>query len=166
MTRWYPLHESDDEFLRAAPFRFAHTVTVPAPADSVWRVLTADDALTSWARGITGAQWTGARPFGVGTTRTVTIGHGLAALRERFYRWDETERMTFTAEAASRPGLRRFAEDISLEPWAGGTRVTWTFAVEAAPRLAPLLRAGRPMFRRTTAAWTAGIGRRVTRGAR
>ena len=88
MTRWYPLAESDDDFLCYAEFRFAHTVEVPVAAEHVWAAFSADDALVSFSRSITAAEWTSPRPFGVGTTRTVTVGHGAASLRERFYRWD------------------------------------------------------------------------------
>ncbi|GAB3452059.1 SRPBCC family protein [Actinophytocola sediminis] len=157
MTRWYPLAESDDEFLDRARFRLDHEVVLPAPADRVWQALTADDALVSWARGITGAEWTSPRPFGVGTTRTVTVGRGVAALRERFYRWETGHRMTFTATAASRPGIRRFAEDLVLTPDSASTRLRWIFAVDAQPWLAPLLNLTRPALARITAGWAAGV---------
>ncbi|OZM74453.1 MxaD family protein [Amycolatopsis antarctica] len=162
MTHWYPLAESDDDFLRTAGLRFAHTIGIDAPPEVVWRVLAADDALTSWARGITGTHWTSPRPFGVGTTRTVTVGHGVAALRERFYRWDENERMTFTVDAANRAGLRRFAEDLVLTVHSGGTLLTWTFAVETASWSAPAAALLRPFAHRTTAAWARGVARRVS----
>lgn len=157
MTRWHRLSPSDDTFLETSRFRFAHTVELPARPEQVWRVLTADGAPASWARGITAAVWTSSRPFGIGTTRTVTVGHGAAALRERFYRWDEGSRMTFSAEAANRPGLRRFAEDITLRAHSDATRLVWTFALEPHPALVPLLVSARPMVRRATAEWTREI---------
>lgn len=164
MTRWYPLTRSADEFFHAARFRFDHEVVIPAPAERVWQVLTADDALTAWARGITGAQWTSPRPFGVGTTRTVTVARGAAALREQFYRWEPGHRMTFTATAASRPGFRRFAEDLVLTPVEpSATRLRWVFAFDARPWLVPLLELARPALRRVTAAWTAGAAAHVAR---
>ncbi|GAB2735073.1 SRPBCC family protein [Amycolatopsis magusensis] len=162
MTRWYPLAEADDEFLASAPFRFVQAVDVPADAARVWRVLSADDALVSWSRLITGMDWTSPRPFGVGTTRAVTVGRA-ATLRERFYRWDEESRMTFTAEASSKPGFRRFAEDMALTPLTGGTRITWTFAIEPVPKAAPLLRLGRPAFQRVTAGWAKGLAEAIGR---
>ncbi|AXB43366.1 SRPBCC family protein [Amycolatopsis albispora] len=162
MARWYPLAESDDNFLRTARFRFPHEVHIAAPPERVWQVLAADDALVSWSKLITGAAWTSPRPFGVGTTRTVTVG-GVASLRERFYRWDEGSRMTFSAEAANRPGFRRFAEDLRLLPETGGTRLCWTFAVDAAPWLVPVLAASGPVLRRVTGGWASGVVSRVDR---
>jgi carbon monoxide dehydrogenase subunit G len=162
MTRWFALACTDDEFLRTAPIRFVHDVDVPAAPTRVWEVLASDDALVSWARGITGAEWTSPRPFGVGTTRTVTVGGRVAALRERFYRWDVGHRMTFTADASSAPGFRRFSEDVALAPTATGTRLTWTFAIEAAPWFAPLLTFARPLLHNITGGWARGVATHVS----
>lgn len=166
MTHWYPLAEIDDGFFETARFRFTPTVHAPASTSVVWETFSADDALVSWSRLITEAKWTSPRPFGVGTTRTVTIGHGAIALRERFYRWDEGTRMTFAAEAASRPGFRRFAEDIHLAPAVGGTRLTWTFVFDAEPWFTPLLQASRPALRWVTHGWAGGVVQRVHPTAR
>lgn len=162
VARWYPLTESDDDVFRTARFRFRHVVDIPAPPERVWQVLTADDALVSWTKLITGAEWTSPRPFGVGTTRTITVG-GVAALRERFYRWDEGERMTFSAEAASQPGFRRFAEDLLLTPDAGRTRLSWTFAVDAAPWLVPVLSSSRFVLHKVTGELVSLVEKEVRR---
>ncbi|WP_433621662.1 SRPBCC family protein [Nocardia sp. CA-120079] len=161
MTRWFPLADSDDTLIQNGPIRFRHSVIVPAEPERVWQLLTAADALVSWARGITGVDWITPRPFGIGTRREVTVGRGAAALRERFYRWDENKRLTFTVEAANRPGFRRFAEDITLEPHPDGTHLTWTFAAEAEPWFAALLFPARPLIHRVTRSWTEGITERV-----
>ncbi|MEU2001230.1 SRPBCC family protein [Rhodococcus sp. NPDC019627] len=161
MTRWYPLAAADDEFLQTARFRIVHVVYLSTDPAHVWSVLTAHDALVSWSRLITASDWTSHRPFGIGTTRTVTLGHGAAALRERFYRWEEGRRITFTAESASRPGIRRFAEDISLDAHPDGTRLTWTFAVEAAPGLTPFLALSLPLLRRVTRGWARGLAHKA-----
>lgn len=161
MTRWYPLADSDDAFLTSARFRFVHTVNVPACPRRVWEMFSADDAVMAWTRLITSVDWTSPRPFGVGTTRTVTLGRGTAALRERFYRWDARRRMTFSATAASRPGLRRFSEDIVFEPVPGGTRLQWTFACESAPWLTPILVVCRPALCWLTRGWAQGVLRQI-----
>ncbi|WP_433602666.1 hypothetical protein ACQPXH_13425 [Nocardia sp. CA-135953] len=72
---------------------------MPAEPERVWQVLTAADALVSWARGITGVDWITPRPFGIGTRREVTVGRDAAALRERFYRWDVRSRPVASALA-------------------------------------------------------------------
>lgn len=164
--RWFPLPRATDaemdRFLRDARFRFEHRVEIPVSPSTVWEVLTADDALTSWATGITGADWTS--PLGVGATRTVTVGRGAAALKEEFYRWDLNSRMTFRVTAANRPGITRFAEDLALTQTATGTRLTWTFAVDAAFWMAPLLAISRPLIGRVTGDWVAGVHDKALQG--
>ncbi|KAF0844782.1 SRPBCC family protein [Nocardia caishijiensis] len=160
MRRTFTLAESDDRFLATAARRHVHVVDVPTASEHVWAALTADDALVSWANAVTDVRWHSPRPFGVGTVRTVTLARGVA-LTERFFRWDEGRRMTFTVDSASIPGLRRFAEDIVVEPAGADTRVTWTFALEGEPALRPILWAGAPV----NALVTGSIARGLTRGA-
>ncbi|MEU4314569.1 SRPBCC family protein [Nocardia sp. NPDC024068] len=160
MATRFALGTADDTFLDTAAHRYTHVVDIPAPVEQVWDTLTADDALVSWSPVITAARWTSARPFGVGTTRQVTLG-GFLRLDERFYRWDEGARMTFTVDAASVPGLRRFAEDLTLLPLATGTRLVWTFALEGNPVLRPLLTAASPVNRFVTRSIAQGTTRRV-----
>lgn len=160
MARKYALDKSDDTFLATASRRYVQIVDLSAPPGRVWKALCADDALVSWSPVITRVEWTSPRPFGVDTTRVVTLA-GAVRLEERFYRWNINERMTFTVDAASIPGLRRFAEDIALEKTTGGTRLTWTFALEGEPGLQPLLWLLDPANRIVTSGIARGIGRRV-----
>jgi hypothetical protein len=159
LTR-FPLVGADDTFLDTATRRYTHVVDIRSSARQVWDTLTADDALVSWSPVITAARWTTPRPFGAGTTREVTLG-GVLCLDERFYRWEENSRMTFTVDTASVPGLRRFAEDLRLLPLGTGTRLVWTFALEGNPLLQPLLTAASPVNHLVTKSIAEGITRRV-----
>ncbi|WP_280397273.1 SRPBCC family protein [Nocardia carnea] len=160
MPTGFPLEPADDTFLNTTGRRYTHIVDIPASRQQVWATLTADDALVSWSPVITAARWTSPRPFGVGTTRQVTLG-GALRLDERFYRWDENSRMTFTVDAASVPGLRRFAEDLTLLPLGTATRLVWTFALEGTPLLRPALAAASPVNRLVTKSIAEGITRRI-----
>jgi hypothetical protein len=73
--------------------------------------------------------------------------------------------MTFTVDAASIPGLKRFAEDIALQPTPGGTRLIWTFALEGNALLRPLLAAASPVNRFVTKSIARGIRRAVATSA-
>ena len=152
---WRQLVESDDDFLETAPFRYVNSVDVPVPPEQTWAALTADDTLVSWGPVVTGLRWTSPRPFGVGTTREVTLLRLITA-RERYYRWDEGRRKTFTAVQASVPGLRRLAEDYVVEPTPTGSRFTWTLALEPGPALKPFLCLTSPI--------TSLMTRRIARG--
>lgn len=151
---WHQLAESDDDFLETAPFRYVNSVDLPVPPEQTWAALTADETL-SWSSVVTGLRWTSPRPFGVGTTREVTLLRLITA-RERYYRWDEGRRKTFTAVQASVPGLRRLAEDYVVEPTPTGSRFIWTVALEPGPALKPFLRLTNPITSLTL--------RRIARG--
>jgi hypothetical protein len=140
---WYPLAESGDDFLRTAHFRSVHSVETTAPAERIWEVMTGD-ALVRWVRVFTGLRWGSPPPFGVGTVREVTL-LGVFTARERFFRWDEGHRYTFTVFEASLPVLRHAAEDWVIEPTPAGSCLTWTTAVEPRPLAAPLAWVSSPL---------------------
>ncbi|GAB2629520.1 SRPBCC family protein [Streptomyces capparidis] len=127
-THWYTIEEADDSFLTSAPLRHARSVDIPFPAEDTWAVLTGDGA-SSWTRGMKKLVWTSPRPFGVGTTREIHMS-GDFVLRERFYRWDEGHRKTFTGTAATRSFFLRLVEDYVVEPTAHGSRLRWRWAAE------------------------------------
>jgi hypothetical protein len=93
----------------------------------------------------------------VGTTREVTM-LGLLKSRERYYRWEDGRRKTFTAVEVSVPGLRRLAEDYVVERTPGGSRFISTVVLEPGPMLKPMLRLTDPI--------TAWMLRRVAHGMR
>ena len=142
--QWHQLLESGDDFLGSAPFRYVNSVDVPVSPEQVWAALTADETLVSWSPLVTGLRWTSPRPFSVGTTREVTVLRLITA-RERYYRWDEGKRMTFTGVQASVRGLRRLAEDYVVVPTPAGSRFVWTLALEPSPILKPLLHLTNPI---------------------
>lgn len=142
--RWYPLAESGDAFLTSARFRFVQSVNTTAPAERIWEVLTGND-LVRWVPVFTALRW-GSPPFGVGTEREVTLAGGFT-VRERFFRWVEGQRYTFSALEASLPGLRHVAEDWIIEPTPSGSRLTWTLAINARPLVTPLIWVGGPIIR-------------------
>jgi hypothetical protein len=155
--RWYDLREGGDDFLRSAPLRYVTSVDLPVPPEAAWAALTAQDVLVSWSAVVTCLRWTSPHPFGVGTTREVTVLWLLGA-RERYYRWDTGRRKTFTAVRTTVPGLRRLAEDYLVESTPAGSRFVWTLAVEPCPALLPLLELAGPPI-----AWAL---RRVAAGLR
>lgn len=160
-VHWYELMNSGDDFLESAPFRYVNSVDVPVPPERTWAALTADDTLVSWTDLVTGLRWTSPRPFGVGTTREITMLRLITA-RERYYRWDEGRRKTFTGVQASVRGLRRLAEDYVVESTPTGSRFTWTLALEPGPALKPPLRLMSPitswMVRRIARSLTSQVG--------
>jgi hypothetical protein len=127
---WFATQPVDETFFDTAPVQLRETFEIPRPASEVWSELTSDDAL-SWVRVIDKITWTSPRPFGVGTTRTVSAVRGLNVLNERFFRWEDGRRKSFYAIEASVPGFGRFAEDYLVEPVSDTScRFTWVVAIE------------------------------------
>ena len=52
----FPLADSDDAFLKTAPFRYEQSVETTAPAERIWEVLTGDD-LVHWVPVWTCLRW-------------------------------------------------------------------------------------------------------------
>ena len=145
--RWYPLEPVDESFFDTAPYVHSYPVDLPVPADQVWAALTSDQSMGAWKLPVKSLTWTTPRPFGVGTEREVILTGSSFGIRERFFRWDEGKRMTFSATECSRPLLRRFAEDYVVEERPGGSRFTWTIALDPAPKARWLFRASDPLNR-------------------
>ena len=127
-ARWYPIEEADDSLFATAPLYHARSVEVPYSAEETWAALTGD-GVSSWTKGMRRLTWTSPRPFGVGTTREIEMESDLV-LRERFYRWEEGTRKTFTATGATRPIFRHLVEDYVIEPTVVGARFSWRWAAE------------------------------------
>jgi Polyketide cyclase / dehydrase and lipid transport len=126
--RWYPIEEADDSFFTSAPLYRVRSVEVPYPAEQTWAALTGDGA-SSWTKAMKKLTWTSPRPFGVGTTREIEMG-GDFILRERFFRWEEGHRKTFSGVAETRPIFRRVVEDYVVDATATGSRLSWRWAAE------------------------------------
>ncbi|MEU4453282.1 SRPBCC family protein [Nocardioides sp. NPDC023903] len=162
MTRWYPLAPADDDFLGTARAATTKVLDVDVPVETLWAALAADDAVVSWGPGATKTRWVGQRPYGVGTVREVTMG-GVATVREKFYRWDENQRMTFAVAESTRPGIRRFAEDYVVESTPTGSRLTWTVAVEVAKGSGPTAPIVRALLSVAVGSMTNGLRKRLER---
>jgi uncharacterized protein YndB with AHSA1/START domain len=122
----------DDGWIDTAPVRLVNTVDIDAAPDQIWAALEDADAWPRWASVITNVEWTSPRPFGIGTTRTVTMRGGLVGYEE-FIMWEPHRRLGFRFNEATTNGVRAFAERYTLDPRPDGrTRVTWVMAL--APR--------------------------------
>ena len=127
---WFRLQPVDGQFFDSAPVVLRDAIPVPRPAASVWQDLTADGTLF-WCRILDDVEWTSPRPFGVGTTRTVSSLKHTNVIREEFFRWEEGRRKSFHVVEASAPLFNRFAEDYLVEPdGEDACTFTWTIAFE------------------------------------
>ena len=119
----------DDSWIDTAPVQLVNAVDIDATPEQIWTALEDAAAWPRWATVITDVEWTSPRPFGIGTTRTVTMRGGITGYEE-FIAWEPHRRLGFRFNAATTNGVRAFAERYTLEPQAGGrTRVTWVMAM-------------------------------------
>ena len=157
--RWYALEPADSSFFATAPVRFEFSAHFAAPPERVWDSLASDESVAAWGRGVDSLRWTSPRPFGVGSTREVTIVLHAATVQEEFFRWDEGRGYSFCAVQSNRPGLRRFAEDYQISAAGTGTLFVWRVGIEPVPAATPALRLLAPALR-------AVVGQLVRDGAR
>jgi Polyketide cyclase / dehydrase and lipid transport len=155
VARWYPLGACDGSFFTTAPHVYRYSMHLPVPTTRVWDSLTSPNSVADWTPLLKSIEWTSSP--GVGATRTVVLPFRALTFHEYFFRWEEGARFSFYALEANRPVLRRFAEDYLVEPDAGGSRFTWTFALEGNRLSGPTLKA--------TNAPNALLFRRIAHGA-
>src|SRR6476661_6467816 len=142
---WYSLEPIDESFFTTAPHRYHYRVDLPVPPERLWESLQSEESMAAWGPALKSLRWTSPRPFGVGTSREVTLPLGLITVRERFFRWDEGKGYGFAVYEANRPLLRRFGENYDVEAREGGSRFVWTVAIEPAPKYRRLVDLGRPV---------------------
>ena len=135
------------EFFKTAPACFEATVDVAATPEQIFEVFEDAHAWTVWALPIQNVEWTSPKPFGVGTTRTVSMMGGLVG-EEEFIAWESGKRMAFRFARCSVGTIKAFAEDYTVtELGADRCRVRWVMAMEPAgfsrvtmPLFAPIMR--------------------------
>lgn len=96
------------------------------PRNIVWAALKDADTWPRWLP-LHKVVWTSPAPFGIGTTRTVTLPAGEAD--EEFFGWEEGYAMAFRFSASPIP-FDAFAEDYRLRDAPGGCELTITHAAK------------------------------------
>ena len=122
----------DLAFLDSAPIRFVNEVEINASPERVFEIFEDGESWPKWFRDIVKVEWTSSKPFGVGTTRTVTLK--TMTVYEKFIAWDPGKRFTFYFTGTSLPIAHAFCEDYQLEALSNG-RTKFTYIVAFEPRL-------------------------------
>lgn len=71
------------EFCKTAPYCFKSNQVIAATPEQIFEVFEDPDAWPQWVPPIKHVEWTSPKPFGQGTTRTVTMKGGII-LEEEF----------------------------------------------------------------------------------
>ncbi|MCB1615924.1 MAG: SRPBCC family protein [Pseudomonadales bacterium] len=152
----YPCKEVDLSFFGQTKNCYKAVVEIDATPEQVFDCFEEADAWPAWAPPITHVEWTSPKPFGLGTTRTVSMVAGMVG-DEVFIAWEYPKRMAFCFTACSRDMVESFAEDYQVTVLPNGkTQVIWTMAMTVKgagsftmPIFAPFMRmANQWMFNR------------------
>jgi len=130
-------------FVERAPVRHVAEATVPAARVMVFDALADAPAWPRWFPNVRAAGYTTPPPHGVGTIREADVGG--TRWVEEMIAWERGACWGWTVTGASVPFAAAQVETFALADAPGGTRITWTVAME--PRL--LARLGAPFAART-----------------
>lgn len=120
---------------------------VRATPEQIFEVFEDAHAWTQWAMPIRNVEWTSPRPFGVGTTRTVSMMGGMDGYEE-FIAWEPGKRMAFTFIGSNKAATEKFLEDYRVTDLGNGScRVEWYMAMEPRGFSRNVMWLTRPMMR-------------------
>ena len=146
MTAPFPTRPLTPDEHASQPCRFVNVVDLPCTPTALFAVLEDPASWPRWAPGIARVDWTSPRPYGQGTTRTVTFWGGTQVF-ETFTEWVPGELMSFTFTGTTQEVWKSFGERYVVTPSATGCRLTWTVSYEPAggfgrvhPLIAPMMR--------------------------
>jgi len=129
------MRKEDMTFLERAPVRHVFRAVVAAPRASVFAALADPTCWHAWFPGVRSARYSSAPPYGVGTIREADVSGSRWV--EEMIAWDAECRWAYTVIESSAPLAEAQVEVFDVEDatdvTGGGTRVTWTLAIE--PRL-------------------------------
>ncbi len=118
----------DRSFFETARFSFTVEVELGCSPDQLFTIFEDAHAWTVWADTLKKVEWTSAKPFGPGATRTVTLPGGRVA-DEVFFAWERGKHMAFYFERGNMP-LEAFAENYDVTDLGDGRcKVQWTVAL-------------------------------------
>ncbi len=126
----YPLAAAGEDFLARATARSVAEREMAVSAEQLFSTLEDADSWGQFFPVIRRVEWTSPRPFGTGTTRTVTLVGGVK-LDEVFWTWEPGRRMGFAITASSTRALKGLVETYDITPLADQRCVLrWQMAME------------------------------------
>lgn len=124
-----PLDDIDVATIRQTRFSFSASVELDCTPEQLFEVFEDPHSWTVWAGAIQKVEWTSPKPFGVGTTRTVTMVGGMIGVEE-FIAWDRGKHMAFKFTESNSKLITAFGEDyIVTDLGDGRCQLQWTMAM-------------------------------------
>lgn len=138
---WFAFRPVDMDFVARAPTVHVATVTVKAKRADVFRAFADPSTWKAWWPDLESASYGDSKPpFGVGTFRESRVAG--QRYEETMLAWEEGVRWAYRIDRATLPVASAQIEATEFADFEGGTRITWTIAME--PRL--MMRVLGPFF--------------------
>jgi hypothetical protein len=125
----FECQEVSESFIKVAPMCFVNEVILDATPEDVFSLFEDESSWPKWFKGMKKVEWTSPKPFGEGTTRTVTLD--VMRVYEHFFIWEQNKRFAFYFTGTSLPFVKALCEDYVLTPISEKqTKFTYTVACE------------------------------------
>lgn len=121
----------DMSYFQNAPYLFRSEITVRCTPQQLWASFEDADAWPAWAMPITKVEWTSEKPFGIGTTRSVSMLGNLVG-HEEFLAWEPLKQMAFRFNQVNKPDMiQSFGERYDITDLGNGlTHLVWTVGMQ------------------------------------
>lgn len=121
------------DYFQTAKYLFRSEVTIRCTPQQLFASFEDADSWPAWAMPITHVEWTSPKPFGVGTTRSVSMLGNLVG-HEEFLAWEPCTHMAFRFNQVNKPNMiASFGEDYRVTDLGNGTvKLVWTVGMEPA----------------------------------
>jgi len=133
--KMYPLEPTGEDLLRRAQAHSVAECEYPIAAQRLFALFEDGATWSEFFPVIRKVEWTSPRPFGVGTTRTVTVIGGVR-LDEVFWAWKPGAQMGFAITAASNRAIQGLVELYDFLPLDDGRcKLRWEMGMEFSGRM-------------------------------
>ncbi len=128
--KFRPLKPVNLNFFKTANLSVTSVIEAKCTQELLMETIRGTTIWTEWAFAITNVDWTCKKPYGLNSTRTVSMLGGLT-VKELFFHWQENQHVAFYVTESNIPCMESFAEDYLIEDLGNGiTRLTWTVAMQ------------------------------------
>ena len=134
------------DYFLTAPYVFRSQVTIRCTPQQLFASFEDADAWPTWAMPITKVEWTSPKPYGVGTTRSVSMLGNLVG-HEEFLAWEPCTHMAFRFNQVNRDNaIGAFGEDYHVTDLGNGNvKLVWTVAMQPIGPGAFFMKLSRPL---------------------
>ena len=128
--KFHPLKPVGLDFFNSANLSITSTIEAKCTPEHLMKTIRGSEIWTQWAFAITKVDWTCEKPYGLNSTRTVSMLGGLT-VKEVFFHWQENKHVAFYVNEANIPCMESFAENYLIDNLGNGiTRLTWTVSMQ------------------------------------